>query len=57
MKWLLSKSRWECAVLALIAAAVAYQIFADPIVGTADNRDWWALAQGFAGSRSPSLKR
>ena len=34
---------WPYAVLALIAASVGYQLFVDPIVGTADNNDWWRV--------------
>ncbi|HMG24037.1 MAG TPA: hypothetical protein VK607_22030, partial [Kofleriaceae bacterium] len=43
MRWLLDQGRWERAVLALIAAAVAYQVFCEPIVGTADTRDYWRV--------------
>jgi len=30
-------------VLALVGAAVVYQLFCDPIVGTADNSDYWRV--------------
>ena len=43
--WLAKGARWERTVVALIAAAVAYQLFAEPIVGTADNRDWWRVTK------------
>ena len=43
--WLWQRSHWERTVLGLLAAAIAYQIFVDPIVGTADNRDWWRVTK------------
>jgi hypothetical protein len=32
--------RWEAAVLLVLTVAIAYQLFVDPIVGLADNRDF-----------------
>lgn len=45
MRWLFERHWWERAVLAVIAGLVAYQVFTDPIVGTADNRDWWRVTK------------
>ncbi|MBV8757913.1 MAG: hypothetical protein JO257_11575 [Deltaproteobacteria bacterium] len=45
MRWLFDRNWWERAVLGVIAALVAYQVFAEPIVGTADNRDWWRVTK------------
>jgi hypothetical protein len=43
VRWILEPRRWERAILGVIAVIVAYQVFAEPIVGTADNSDYWRV--------------
>src|SRR5258708_7790653 len=42
-RWLFTPRRWERAILWAIGAVGAYQVFCEPIVGTADNRDYWRV--------------
>jgi hypothetical protein len=57
--WLFETRRWERLILVTIASVVAYQLFVEPIVGTADNRDWWRvmdqLGLGYIDSPDPTF--
>lgn len=59
MRWLLQGRRWERAILAAITVVVGYQLFCEPIVGTADNRDYWRVMKqigvGYKESRDPTF--
>jgi hypothetical protein len=61
MRWLLKDRRWERTILAVIAAAVIFQVFCEPIVGTADNRDYWRVTNqvgiGYRDSPDPTFFR
>jgi hypothetical protein len=60
-RWLVAPGRWERAILIAIAAIVAYQVFCEPIVGTADNRDYWRVMKqigvGYRESPDPTFFR